>query len=93
VQRTNHPANPAGVRATEALQREERSLQELTGLREETRRREEQHTQDLAAAREEARQREAAARRREETLLERLSALQEELAKPWWKRLWPQKGR
>jgi septal ring factor EnvC (AmiA/AmiB activator) len=52
-----------------------------------TRQHHERQTEALAAIREDlAREREAA-RRREEELTARLAALQEELRRPWWKRL------
>jgi DNA-binding transcriptional MerR regulator len=61
-------------RETEARQREEELRAELQAAREETER-------QLTAFRE-------AVQEREETLLEQLSAIQAELARPWWERLW-----
>jgi len=62
-------------------------------LREELRQREERHTAELAAIRAELIRHSEATRRREENLAARLEALQEEVSRPWWAKLWTRWGR
>jgi hypothetical protein len=50
-------------------------------------------TAHLTALQEQAQRREESARRREAELTARWEALQEELRRPWWKRLWPPGGK